>query len=136
MKRLEQSGYLQSEDQRDANRQVRYYRCTASGRAALRQWLSQPLKETAALSSDPVRTRLLYLHRLPKSKRRTWFEAVEQTLQHKLSAVLDLHSEIDELAGQDAFFARLVHEHAVLELRTRIKWLNHAKLQMQKNDLL
>ncbi len=135
MRRLEKNGYLESYEQQDGQRMVRYYRCTSAGKTALQRWLGPPVPESATLTVDPVRTRILYLGRLPKSRRTKWFDEIESALQAKLKLIQQELGDRD-LSQSDAPYLNLADENAIMELKTRLRWLSIARRQLEEQGLL
>lgn len=135
MKRLEKRGLLDSVMQTEGVRQVRYYRCTSKGKAELQQWIGPPVVSSVTLTIDPIRTRILYLGRLPKSKRNKWFDEVEVLILQKLKEVQTQLANVST-EKPEAIYLRLADENAVQELRSRLKWLLDAKNKLIESGQL
>lgn len=135
MKRLEKRELLTSEAKTEGAREVRYYRCTRAGRQELQNWLGPPCDETVTLTIDPIRTRILYLYRLPKAKRKKWFDEVEVQLRRKLEQVIAQHRD-HPIGKADSIFLRLADENAIAELRSRLRWIADAKRQLRDSGFL
>ena len=133
MKRLEQRGVLESTRRKDGKRHVRHYRVTGPGRAALRKWLGPPISEDVTLTIDPLRTRLLYLQRLPKAKRALWISEVESAIRQKLKDVKCQHSNLN-VNSADALYQQLAIENGISELNSRLSWLARVRRQLKNND--
>ena len=135
MKRLEKRGILESKSQKEGLRRVRYYRVTDVGQSSLRSWLEPQFPDTDLLTVDPIRTRMLYLGRIPKSGREKWFAALERELKSKLDEVRKQLSVIDS-THSDCIYQELAVENAIADLKSRLKWLSMAKSRLRANGLV
>ena len=137
MKRMEKLGLLTSEIKREGQRDVRYYRSTSYGKESLRKWVGPPIDDSAMLTIDPLRTRMLYLGVLSRAKRKIWFRNVEERLKEKLDSIIDFRNHarasVDPI---NQVFMSIAHENAVMELQTRLKWLKKAKEKLVEANLL
>lgn len=135
MKRLEARGLIESVVKKEGQRKVRYYQVTESGREALRLWIGPPVSDSAMLTVDPLRTRMLYLGHISKANRRRWFEELETMLNEKLEAISD-QKRTHPADSPDLVFLKLADENAMMEIKTRLKWLAKAKQQLRAEGIL
>ncbi|MHC5003518.1 MAG: PadR family transcriptional regulator [Planctomycetota bacterium] len=131
MKRLEQRGLVSASDRTEGRRRVRYYRCSAKGRRLLRGWIGPPLGAGAAVTVDPLRTRMLSLELLEPGERAAWFRAAEAVLREQLARIEQAASPTDD----DLFFV-LANENARAETRARLRWLRLAERRLREAGLL
>jgi len=135
MKRLEKRGLLDSVIRTEGMRQVRYYRCTSEGKTELQQWIGPPVDSSVTLTIDPIRTRILYLNRLPKSKRNKWFDEVESLILQKLKEIQAQLANLS-MGKPESIYLKLADENAIQELRSRLKWLLDAKGKLLESGQL
>lgn len=135
MKRLEQRGLTQSQEEAEGNRMVRYYRVTRAGRRSLKEWIGPPVCADAALTVDPLRTRMIYLRHLTATQRQQWLDEAESILEAKLAEVssakyIRVSPDGSEYAEADLLFIEIANENAVLDLRARLKWIRSTRTKL------
>ena len=137
MKRMEKLALISSKVQREGQRDVSYYRATAKGREALRRWVGPPIDESAMLTVDPLRTRMLYVGFLSRAKRTSWFKSVETELIAQLELVEEFHDQaLASVGDKNQIFMSIAHENAVMGLHARLQWLKKAKDRLVKAGLM
>ena len=122
VRRLAKAGLLASESATTGRRRALAYRLTATGMAALRDWLRTTLDPSAAFTIDPLRTRILFLSALTPAEQRRWLDVAEAALRAQLPLLADLLNE-----RQDDPYLRLAHDNARREARVRLAWLRQAR---------
>lgn len=135
MKRLEKRRVLKSVKSKEGRRYVRYYSVTSEGQADLRRWLTTDLGDQELISIDPIRTRLLYLHRLPKSKRVGWINRRKNELKTQIAEIRKQSLRIDS-GSRDAIYQELAIENAVVNIQTRLKWLGKVESRLRSEGQL
>ncbi len=119
MTRLAENGLLKTITHQQGKRQSKRYSLSAKGHKTFLAWLAPPVEEwMAAVSFDPLRTRVLYLNALPKKQRLQFLREAEQKL-------LD-----EQLATRKALMAISENEWmawgtegALATIRARLKWI-------------
>lgn len=104
---------------------------TAAGIEALRHWLRPPIPMSdVAHSADLVRLRFYFLDLLASSER----DALIEDAEAKLKQFLVKCEELIQLSeGQGDFFGALALVSAVLETRSRLRWLRAVREIMPLN---
>lgn len=107
VRRLGAAGLLSETTRPRGSRSSSHHAVTDAGRAALRQWLTQPADdEVVSIPVDPVRTRLFFLETLSPAQRRDWVRRVDRRLAAQAEALRrewqedDFRSEIERLAAR------------------------------------
>ncbi len=125
VRRLERAGLLRSRKADRDGRGTRLYRITTAGRRALEAWLTPPLPDDAVgISSDPVRTRVLFLEVLPPARRRKFLDGVERQLDEHLAELREARRAV--LASGEPSLA-LAARGALLVARARRRWLREVR---------
>ena len=120
LRRLESQGCLGSEESLRGQQKRRLYFVEEAGLAALKEWLSPPLPDSAVgLLYDPLRTRLYFLSVLPPGVQRAFLQHTRQKLLDQLVATRQ-DAERYRVSGDD--FSRLAAAGGVMELESRIRW--------------
>jgi DNA-binding PadR family transcriptional regulator len=127
MKRLQQRGLVSSRERTEGRRRVRYYSCSKKGRTLLGRWIGPPLDEDAALTIDPLRTRMIYLDLVAPRARADWFAEAESILRQQLARI----EEASRTAENPDVFFDLANENARMETRARLKWLRVAEARLR-----
>jgi DNA-binding PadR family transcriptional regulator len=120
MRRLEEQGYLTSDDAERDRRGTRLYRVTPAGRRALKRWLRPPLSPLAVgPSSDLIRTRLLFIDALSASERQEFLAVVARQLDEAASEMRALEREMRDNGDR---ISTLAARGAYLVARARRDW--------------
>ncbi len=121
VRRLAKRGLLAKSTRREGQRDVEYYACTAAGRAALKRWVGPPWADADALTTDPLRTKLICLSALTARQRNAWVDQAEWILREKLSEIEAKIASSTQESGD--MYLQLAHENAVGHLRANLNWL-------------
>ncbi|MGD8396512.1 MAG: PadR family transcriptional regulator [Candidatus Eiseniibacteriota bacterium] len=122
LRRLEERGLVVSRAVRQGRRAGRTYALSRTGRAALQRWLADA---GAAVDPgfDPLRTRGLYLSRLPADRRQRFLAGVRQGLETQRQQLrAELRAET-HATRDDALAARSV----ILQIQAKLRWLDEVE---------
>lgn len=122
VRRLERRGLLRSAAASTGARRSRVYTATAAGVRAVKAWLRLPNNPAELATSDPLRTRAVYLDMLPEKDRYAWCERAKQLLEAHQRAVEAFAARTDD----DPYMA-LANDNARRTTRARIEWLNSVR---------
>ncbi len=120
LERLIERGLLASEQLPDDRRRTRLYRCTDSGRQALKQWVGS-FRDEHELPPDPLRRKLQAFELLTLQEQRAWVDEAWARLTKRLAAVEAFDWEVE---GK---FMRLAQENARQSLQARLQWLDELR---------
>lgn len=121
MKKLVSRELLKVEESPRGSRVRRTYTITAAGTKELRRWLGPPLAAwTAAVTYDPLRTRMYFLAALSPAKREAFLSDAVRLLE---SEAKELRRELREMRGPDAFWDRAAQEGTIAITEARIRWV-------------
>jgi DNA-binding PadR family transcriptional regulator len=76
VKRLEERGFLRSQEASESRRPKRVFLLTVRGQKALAAWLTD-VRQAVSLGYDPLRTRAQFSHLLDSDERARFFDEVE-----------------------------------------------------------
>ncbi|HUU84065.1 MAG TPA: PadR family transcriptional regulator [Phycisphaerae bacterium] len=125
VRRLERRGYLRSRRESQGRRARRTYTITRRGTAALRRWVCPPLPdEAAAITYDPIRTRMYFLGIVPPDRQSGFLAEAEAALRRQIRVV---QAECARYAGLGDTFSHLAMTGALRIMRARIAWLANAR---------
>ncbi|MCA9298028.1 MAG: PadR family transcriptional regulator [Phycisphaerales bacterium] len=96
----------------DDDRGGHHLRCTTDGIRAIREWIASPPR---TLTTDPIRTRMLFAGALTARQRDAWFRSTIESLEADLDAEWTAH--------HDDPWIRAAQEGAIRSLDTRLEWL-------------
>ncbi|MHC4975463.1 MAG: hypothetical protein ACYTF7_02515 [Planctomycetota bacterium] len=129
MRRLEDRGLLRSRSRREGHRDVSYYSCPRKGTQLLRQWVGPPLDAKAAITIDPLRTRILSLGLLSSEEREEWFQNAETILKDHLRMI-----EHRKEQSSRTIYTTLADENARIETLARLRWLRDARSRLSNKS--
>ena len=123
--RLAERGYLSSAPGARGRRAHVTYSITEKGQTSLRRWLTPPLPDAAAaITFDPLRTRVYFLAALPPRQRLAFVEEALKRLRTQLE-VVEAESRRYRDAGDE--FSSLAMNGAVHVIEARITWMQKIK---------
>ncbi len=121
IRRLERRGLIMTERRMQGRRASLRCRLGPAGRRALRRWIGPPLPEwAAAVTFDPVRTRVSFLAALPAGARRRLLLEAESRIARELVAIRRLRRQQEASGDRWEGLATL---GAVYEMRMRLAWV-------------
>ncbi|MCP4247832.1 MAG: PadR family transcriptional regulator [bacterium] len=121
VRRLERAGYLQSTAGTQGRRPRRTYTITRRGTTCLRRWIAPPLPEhAAAITYDPLRSRMYFLAALKPADRRRFLADAKQALRRQLRVV---EAECDRYQRLGDTYSHLAMTGARHIMLARIAWL-------------
>ena len=120
VKKLIRLGLLATQEGRSQGRKVQLLTLAPAGREALVDWLRHLPDELGDPSSDPLRSRLLFLKSLPPAQRRSF---VKRGLALTEQSIAGLKAVIAALP--DDLFERAAHDGALRQLEARRDWLRN-----------
>lgn len=124
VRRLERAGYLRSTVGAQGRRPRRTYTITRRGTACLRRWIAPPLPDqAAAITYDPLRSRMYFLAALNPADRPRFLAEAKQALQRQLPVV---EAECDRYRRLGDTFSHLAMTGARHIMLARIAWLTEA----------
>ena len=119
VRKLVRLGLLTARPSRGKGRKAQLLSLSPAGRATLVEWLHHMPAELGDPSSDPLRSRLLFLGALPPRERR---EFVARGLELTEQSIASLAAVIAALPADDPF-ERFAHVGALRQLEARRDWL-------------
>ena len=117
VKRLEDRGFIESVQLRGDRRKTKVLACTATGRQAVRRWLTE-ITAGHVLLDDPWRTRILLFGELDREQQLEWVARARLLVTEKAREV-ELFNE-----GLDSPFKDLAYSNAQFALEARMRWLD------------
>ena len=121
MKKLHDRGWIEAEESSRGTRVRRSYTITASGLRELRSWLGPPVAEqAAAVTFDPLRTRVYMLGALAPKKQLLFLEEAEALLELE---VQELRSERRALDDTDDFWEQMGADGCLAVAQARLRWI-------------
>jgi DNA-binding PadR family transcriptional regulator len=134
LKKLTDKGNLTMDEQKQGNRQKKYYRATESGRAAFLEWLSSPL---ATNNEDTHMLKIFLLGELPKENRIVLLEEYEFYLRQMLRQLQNTEKQLpaEELNDKDYFEISTFYFSYQL-LQNTIRWLRYIREQKPLSKFL
>jgi len=128
--RLVRHGLIRTEQRRQGRRESRVCRLSPPGQNALRAWLGPPLPAwAAAVTFDPIRTRVGFFAALPPDARRRLLDEAERRLVHELAEVRSLaHAQ----KGSGGRWEALTMLGAAGEIRARLSWVRVARGSIER----
>lgn len=125
MRRLEAAGLLESKPVKTGRRRSRLYSITSIGQRTLRDWLRPPMaEENAAITFDPIRTRMFFLGVLPEAERCAFLADAEEKLRHQVRVV---QAEIDHYQAVGDKFSAFAFAGARKVVLARMKWVREIR---------
>ena len=128
VKKLVRLGLLKTQASRKDGRKASLLSLAPAGRTALIEWLSDAPEALGDPSSDPIRSRMLFIGALPTEQRRAF---VERSLALTEEAIGKLEALIAAIPANEPY-ERIVHVGALRQLAARRAWLNEILLHNQE----
>ena len=121
IRRFEKRGMISTQKTRRAGAGSRLCSLSPKGIAALREWLAPPVTaRMAAVSLDPIRTRVVFLRHLTPAQRKRFLNEADVALGVEIDATIhDLEQRRQEGSTWQAFAT----EGALAVLRARRRWI-------------
>ncbi len=120
--RLSRRGLLRSRGSTSGRRACRLFETTPAGDRALRRWIGAEVDTAmAAVSFDPIRTRVLFFGTIRNSQRQRFLRSALRQVSREMQALRQLRAELRKRG--DRWGARVV-TGAVGVLRARRAWLS------------
>lgn len=121
LKRLEKRRLISTQRTERGGAGSRLCTLTPDGEAALRRWAVPPVTEKmAAVSLDPIRTRILFLDLVTPSQRRRFLREADAALGTEIDATLH---DLDQKKREGSRWEVYATEGALAVLRARRKWV-------------
>ena len=121
MRKLHERGLLSAQETARGSRIRRAYTITAPGMRELKRWLGPPLSEWfAAVTFDPLRTRIPFLGALPAAKQEAFLLEAEELLVAELREVRRARNEARET---EPFWEKMTAEGCVAVTQARLRWI-------------
>jgi len=131
LERLAQRGLLDTHETPWGSRTRRAFSLSPRGLAALRAWIGPPLPSwTGSATFDPIRTRLLFLDALPRSRWPQFVREAQQEVARALNEMRRLLKAADVLSDIEQWGLR----GGIAELEARLQWLE--QLDDERTGLL
>ena len=121
---LPRLGLIETRASRQNGRKASLLSLTAAGQAALIEWLGDEPEGLGDPSSEPIRSRLLFLGALAPAQRRAF---VARALALTEQSIGRLAALIDAIPPEEPY-DRLVHVGALRQLEARRDWLRDLEL--------
>jgi DNA-binding PadR family transcriptional regulator len=115
IKRLAERGMLERL-QREAGERGELLRCTAAGKAALREWVRE-VRASHLLLEDPLRTKVQSFDLLSGKEQIEWVRETKAAMEAHLGRLQDYEQKVT------VPYHTMVHANAVRSMRARIDWL-------------
>ena len=127
VRRLKAKKFLSAHTIEGDARNTELLRCTAKGKAALRQWL-MTIPERAILLEDPLRTKLLSFEFLSRDEQRQW-------IQNARAAVAEKIEEVESFGVSLRIpYRDLIFENLAMALEARRQWIERVSETLGLND--
>ncbi len=121
MKKLSGRGWLAITETPRGTQVKRTYTITPAGLRELRRWLGPPLDPwIAAVTFDPIRTRIPFLGALSKAKQVTFLETAATLLENEIE---ELKRARKELTEGDLFWEERMVDGCLSTTRARLQWM-------------
>ena len=118
--RLAQRGLLDTHETEWGSRTRRAFSLSPRGLVALRAWIGPALPSWAGSATfDPIRTRLLFLDALPRSRWPRFIRAAQHQVARALKEMRRLLAAADALSDLERWAIR----GGIAELEARLRWL-------------
>jgi DNA-binding PadR family transcriptional regulator len=128
--RLEKRRYLVSCMGGRGRRPHVTYELSRQGLAALRRWLTPPLPDAAAaITFDPLRTRVFFLNALTPGQRPAFVVHARKQLHAQLKVV---EAECARYRDEGDLFSALAMDGALHVIRARIAWMTELRKRLPK----
>ncbi len=128
---MEKRGYLNSRAGKQGRRARRTYTVAPEGLAALRGWLTPPIPEAAAaMTFDPIRSRVFFLDALTPRQRRAFAADAEGKLNMQLESIREISGS---LRIEDDAFMKLALDGALDVAKTRLAWMKRLRIHLAED---
>ena len=132
VKRLERAKLIRSRAVRRDGRSARMLEITDAGVDALKAWVGPPIEERmAAVSFDPIRTRLLFSEVLSNAKRMKLIDDAEEALAQVVAELSARWRHEANGEGNDPF-ARIATRGALDMARARLRWIRWVRKELSR----
>lgn len=119
VKKLVRLGLLRARPSPGQGRKAQLLSLSTAGQAALVAWLRHMPGELGDPSSDPIRSRLLFLGELPPDERRAFVVRALDLTDHSIARL----NEVIAALPADEPYERFAHVGALRQLEARRDWL-------------
>jgi DNA-binding PadR family transcriptional regulator len=127
IRRMKARKLLASEAVAEDRRGSELLRSTAAGRKAVRRWVME-IRPTHLLPEDPLRTKLQSFDLLAPEEQREWVAQARAALAEKLD-------EVEQYGkGVTVPYKDLVHDNAVISIRSRLDWLERVGRRIRRRS--
>lgn len=121
LKRLEKRGFIRTQRTKRSGAGSRLCRLSADGEAALRRWVVPPVTgNMAAVSLDPIRTRVLFLDLVTPSQRKRFLKQAENALSAEIDTA---RHDLKQKKAAGSRWEVYATEGALAVLRARRHWI-------------
>ncbi len=127
VRRLKAKKFLSAHTLKEDARNTELLRCTAKGKAALRQWL-MTVSERTILLEDPLRTKLLSFELLSRDEQRQWIHNAKAAVAEKVAEVESFGVSL-RIPYQD-----LIFENLTMALDARKAWIESIEESLGLKD--
>ena len=131
IKRLHQDGYLKQKSVPRGKQSRSLYTITAKGRKVLVNWMSPPVDEAAALTADPIRTRIYFLEILPVQEQLAFLDDVQNRLSEQWKHCENVTREYRQQGNQ---YGVMAMKGTTMVTRARIAWIAEVRKQIARSD--
>jgi DNA-binding PadR family transcriptional regulator len=119
VKKLLRLGLLTAQPGGAGGRKASLVSLSPAGRAALVQWLLHEPDGLGDPSSDPIRSRLMFVGQLPPAQRRGFVERALELTEQSIGSLTEIIAGIAASEQLELF----AHQGALLQLEARRDWL-------------